>query len=202
MTTDIAAVHLQHASDFITGVERETNELRRQVIEHEASVGDLGFLKGMTEANRLAAEKSRLIKDLELASQELKAAEKLDPEGATAITSMRASILRLNGQIEMVWGTLKQAQELYSLSLQIAEVPMTHFLLGVCYECQYKPKDALLHFEKCLELDPAGEYSVAAIREADAMKNYKKRFRGSWGTLCILILIWPAAIWYFYRNWK
>jgi len=34
------------------------------------------------------------------------------------------------------------------------------------------------------------------------MRNYKKRFRVSWGIFVLLLLIWPAAIIYFIRKWK
>jgi hypothetical protein len=73
-----------------------------------------------------------------------------------------------------------------------------HYMLGIVYEGQYRPVEALIHFERCLELDPVGELSVPALREANAMRNYKKRFRGSWGTFFLLLCIWPAAIIYFF----
>ena len=84
---------------------------------------------------------------------------------------------------------------------QIIEFAEPHYMLGLIYEANM-PGPALWHFEKCLQLDPDGELSVPALREANAMRNYKKRFRGSWGTFFLLLFIWPAAIVYFFVKRK
>ena len=123
--------------------------------------------------------------------------------GEAVIPHLGATTHFLNGQIEMIWGTSKKAKEHFSNALQIVETPEVHYMLGLLYESEYKPKEAQAHFEKCLDLDPDGELSVPALREANAMRNYKKRSRGSWGTFIILlILIWPVAIWYFIAKRK
>ena len=75
-------------------------------------------------------------------------------------------------------------------------------MLATVAEMQYRPVDALQYYEKCLAVDPAGENSVAALRGANAMRNYKKKFRGSWKTFCVLLFIWPAAIIYYFVKRK
>ena len=65
-----------------------------------------------------------------------------------------------------------------------------------------RPVDDLQYYEKCLAVDPAGENSVAALRGANAMRNYKKKFRGSWKTFCVLLFVWPAAIVYYFVKRK
>jgi tetratricopeptide (TPR) repeat protein len=227
MNSNPAVVHLTRAWGLIDGVEKSTEELRQHVTQYQAwldkeeppqiagesliGVGAIvGFAQGWARSAKLQREKSSLTTDLQLASQELDAAAKLSPEAIVesgggrvcGIPEMRACILVLSGQIEMVWGTLEKAQDLFSQSLEITQSALTHFMLGLCYESQYRPKHALVHFEKCLELDPNGKFSVPALREANAMRNYKKQFRGSWGTFCLLLILWPFAVWYFFKNRK
>ena len=74
--------------------------------------------------------------------------------------------------------------------------------LGILHESDYQPKEALTHFERCLELDPAGEFSVSALREANAMRNYKKKFRGNWLLLVILSCYIIPGIFYFKAKYK
>lgn len=220
MSPDTAAANLKRAWGLIDGVSKATEELRRRVVQHEQTLDQMvdapgmgGFLgsmiAGMQRKGQLGREKSSLMNDLQLASQEIDKAVKIKPEsgihiesGTLGVPQMRAVILGLSGQIEMVWGTSQKAIDFFSQALQIEEHPDYHYMIGLCYESEHKPKMALIHFEKCLELDPAGELSVPALKEASAMRNYKKRFRGDWGTFFLLLLIWPAAIWYFVRNWK
>ena len=76
-------------------------------------------------------------------------------------------------------------------------------MLGLLYESEYKPIEALRHFERCLELDPDGELSVPALREANAMRHYRKKFRGQWGLFFLmLVFFFPAAIVYFVVKYK
>ena len=86
--------------------------------------------------------------------------------GALSITALQATALYLRGQIEAIWGRPEQAMTLFLQSIQIAESPNPHYMMGLLYEDEYKPLEALKHFERCLELDPDGELSVPALREA------------------------------------
>ena len=97
------------------------------------------------------------------------------------------------GQLELVWGKSDKAREFFTSSIQVADSAEARYMLGLILEDEYQPAEALKEFEKCLELDPAGELSVPALREANAMKNYRKKFRGSW-PLFILLLFFPFPI--------
>ena len=163
----------------------------------------------MKGAGVLSREKSSLAADLELAAQELERAAAISPaptlemEGqSVSADQLKALIFNLHGQIDMIWGTTDRARQHFSRSLEIMADAAPHYMLGFVYESEYKPADALKHFEKCLDLDPDGEFSVSALREANAMRNYKKRFRGDWGTFFGLLLVFPFGVWYFIRNWK
>src|SRR5882724_7060515 len=105
----------------------------------------------------------------------------------------------------MIWGKSDGAKELFSQSVQIMEMPDSHYMLGLLYESEYKPAEALKHFERCLELDADGELSVPALREADAMRNYKKKFRGNWLLFIFLLFVFPPGLWgaiYFFAKRK
>src|SRR5262249_20650457 len=116
---------------------------------------------------------------------------------------LRSFIQLMRGQLEMIWGTSRGAIQFLQNSVQIVELPDAHYMLGLIYESEYRPAEALAHFERCLEIDPAGDLSVSALRELNAMKNYKKRFRGSWGTFAILfVFFFPLAFLYFFAKRK
>ncbi|MFN8093446.1 MAG: hypothetical protein U0599_14730 [Vicinamibacteria bacterium] len=98
----------------------------------------------------------------------------------------------------MISGTLAEAQRLFSESLSHVETAMGHYFAGLACEFARNNQDALQHFERCLELEPDGQFAVAALREANDMRNYHKSFRGSWATFAILLLFcFPAAPVYF-----
>lgn len=216
MTQPDAPIHLKRAYDLGKEVESKTEGLRSRAVSHEASLDDANapFLQtmwtGVVGKRRLGAEKAELVRDLELATSELEKAISLDPgvtievkDGTFNPTSMRAAIWLLHGQIEMVWGTLKMARQYLEYSLQCLELPETIFWLGVVCESQYDVPTALRHFEKYLELDPNGEYSVSALRTANQLRNYRKRFRGDWTLLILsLVLCFPIAIVYFIVKYK
>jgi len=222
-TPHAAQIHLKRAWDLIAQLSDSIGELRQRVLRHEAEmdrrverdsgsfVADFaGVIAGRVKGERaLGRDKSSLISDIQLAHGELDKAAAIDPEttihvdGAdVGVSNLRAALLRINGVVEMTWGKAEQARQLLIRSSALVEDPYTHFLLGSAYESEYQPKEALKHFERCLELDPNGEDSVSALQAANAMKNYKKRFRGNWGTFFLLLLFWPAAIYYLIKNWK
>jgi tetratricopeptide (TPR) repeat protein len=202
-------VHLQRAFGFIKEVQDATQDLRRRAIDHDAQVKDnKPFLEGMISSIKgsrdLSKKKAELCSDLQLADQELDRALSLDTsveleteDGKLSIVQLRSWIIFMTGQIEMAWGHPDRAIQLFSSCIQMWEFADPHYMLGIVYESKYMPGPALQHFERCLELDPSGELSISAIREANAMRNYKKRFRGNWSTFFLLLLIWPAAIIYF-----
>lgn len=208
-------VHLKRAWGLMTEVEKATEVFRQRAIQHDAQIDqDEPFVAGLVgtvrSASHLKREKSSLVSDLQLATQEIDRAAILNPDavlradsGEFSINALRATVLYLSGQIEMIWGKSWKAQEIFFQCLQTAEFADPHYMLGLLYESEYKPVEALKHFEKCLELDPEGEFSVSALREANAMRNYKKKFRGGWGLFFLmLVFFFPAAIVYFIVKYK
>ncbi len=215
MVEATADVHLKRAYGFLEEVEGATEEFRQQAISYSNEMEtDQPFLQGMISARRgskqLQQRKGSLINDLQLADQEIDRAVRLDNEvsietkhGSINAVVMRSLIAFMNGQLEMIWGNSERAQQLFNTSIQILELPDAHYMLGLLYESEYKPTEALRHFERCLELDPAGTFSVSALREANAMKNYTRRFRGSWGIFFLLLLFFfPGAFLYFFMKRK
>lgn len=203
--TQQAQVHLKRAYDLISGVDNATKELEQRAMQHNAladqavnAEGVGGWLTGMAATWRsqgqLGRDKTALLDDLQLASQELDRAEAVDRgvvlesgNVSVNIPKLRALIAYCHGVIEIIWGTVEKAKELLQQSLQTLEFAQTHYMLGLLCESDYRPQDALKHFEKCLQLEPNGEFSISALREANAMRNYKKRFRGNWLLLVILV---------------
>lgn len=201
MTQPAAEDHLKRAYGFIQEVEHATESFRQRAIAHSAQIdGDQPFLQGMVstiKGNRqLKQQKAALVNDLQLASQEVAQASSLDPnasitnkDGNFGSEQIRALICYMNGQIEMIYGQSEMAKRYFNDSLQIIEFPEAHYMLGLVYESDYSPAQALTHFERCLELEPSGEFSVSALREANEMRNYRKKFRGSWLLLFLLIFV-------------
>ena len=202
-----AQVHLKRAGDLYGRLADATEELRERVLRHEAEmdqrvesdsgsfVADFaGVIVGGAKGTRgLGRDKSSILSDIQLAHSEIDQAAAIDPrvtirvDGAdVGIPNLRAGLFRINGAAEMIWGTPERARQMLVQSSEIMEDPYTHYLLGSIYEFKYQPKEALKHFERCLELDPNGENSVSALRDADAMRNYKKTFRGNWLLLIFL----------------
>lgn len=208
-----ADVHLKRAYGFIQEVERTTEDFRQRAIAHGAEVDtDQPFLRGMAstiKGNRqLNQQKASLANDLQLASQEIDRAVNLDvdakidtKDGIFGALQLRALITYMSGQLEMIWGRSEDAKHFFNGSLEIVEFPDAHYMLGLLHESDYQPAEALRHFERCLELDPAGELSVSALREASAMRKYKKKFRGSWLMLIILLFLWivPGVVYFIWK---
>lgn len=215
-TTQLKAeVHLKRAVGLLEETHTATQELRQGARLYDSSLqGDQPFLRGMVSAyqgsRNLTKQKASLLRDIELAKQEIANAEKADLEatieafgGMLNGTSLRAVATYTTAQLELVWGKTEQAKELFHESLRITEFADAHYMLGLLYEEEFKPQDALNHFERCLELDPDGEFSVSALREANNMRNYRKRFRGSWPLLLILfffpIPVLGAVLYFFLK---
>lgn len=207
-------VHLKRAFGFIQEVEKATEDFRQRAIAHDARIESseplLQFMIATFRGSKqLAQQKAALSNDLHLAEQEVNHAAALDATaeidtryGSLRALECRAWIEYMRGQIEMIWGTLDSAMVLFKSCIQIVEFAEPHYMLGLVYEAKYLPEQALWHFERCLQLDPAGELSVPALREANAMRNYKKCFRGSWPVFFCLLFIWPLAIVYFFSKRK
>ena len=156
----------------------------------------------------MARDRSSLLGEVKLIQAELDKANAIDPAATILINGtqigipiMQAGLYSTEARIESIWGSNTRAKELLGKSINIMEDASDHYLLGLIYEEEYQPQDALRHFERCLELDPNGGDSTAALREANAMRNYKKKFRGSWILLIILFFfyIFPAVIYWIKR---
>ena len=205
MAVTTADVHLKRAHGLITEVEKATDDFRRRAIQHADQLDSDGpFLQSIVgdyaRSRQLKQQKSSLVSDLQLATQELDRAASIDPEAAIetadghlGLKQLRAFAMYLSGQVEAIWGTSAKARQLYIDTTQIFDFADPHYMLGLLYEGEYKPAEALKEFEKCLELEPAGELSVSALREANAMRNYKKKFRGNW-LLFVILLFFPIPI--------
>jgi tetratricopeptide (TPR) repeat protein len=215
MTDSQAIVHLQRAFKVLQEVEKKTDDLRGKAAAHSTSVDeDKPFVQGLISAyagsRHLSKDKETLLADLQLANGEIDVAAQLDPAaaitteqgGSFAIPQARGLMDLLRGHIELAWGSPVLARQHLFKSLEYAEFPETHFFLGLIYEDVPDPANALIHFEKYLQLDPNGEFSVGALREANAMRHYKKRFRGSWGLFAVLCLfcIPVAPVYYFMKR--
>jgi tetratricopeptide (TPR) repeat protein len=210
-----ADVHLKRAYGFIQEVERATEDFRQRAIAHDAQIErDQPFVQGMVATikgnQQLKQQKASLVNDLQLANQEIDRAVSVDKDATVDTTDgtfsalhLRTFVTYMNGQLEMIWGKSEDAKRLLNSSLQIVELPDAHYMLGLLHESDYQPAEALKHFERCLELDPAGELSVSALREANAMRNYKKKFRGSWPLFIFLLFLYivPCVI-YFWKKYK
>jgi len=210
-----ADVYLRRAHQLIDQVNDAISEFREQAIAHDQQIErDQPFLLGMVNAYRgsrgLTHKKAEYLNDLQLADREIDQAVRLDPDamietpqGGFGALQLRAYIHRIKGQLEMIVGSPENALVFLNNANQLMELADTHYMIGLIYEAKYLPSQALHHFEKCLELEPAGELSAAALREADAMRSYRKQFRGSWGMLLLLfVLFFPAAFIYFFVQRK
>jgi tetratricopeptide (TPR) repeat protein len=210
-----ALVHLKRAYGFIREVESATEDFRRSAVAYQAQDNSgqpflTGMLATVRGGSQLRQQKAALINDLVLAGNEIESAARIDPdsaievsEGVLGVPHMRSLIQYLRGQLEMIFGTDESAITFFQNSLQIVPFPGAHYMLGLIYESKYMPAMALQHFESCLALDADGELSVPALREASAMRNYRKRFRGSWGVfLVMLVMFFPAAFVYLVIKWK
>jgi tetratricopeptide (TPR) repeat protein len=215
MSTPNATVHLNRAWRLMGEVNGQLEQLHHHVLTHNETVQQDGpfvasLVSSFQSSGRLGAQKSSLYSDLQLASSEVDSAAAIDPdatikadEGVLGIEHLRGVILRLRGSIELIAGSGETARQLYLQSLQFIESPDTYFWLGVIHEDRYDPQWALHYFEKSLELDPDGELSVAALREANRMRNYRKGFRGDWTILILsLLCCLPFAPIYYYMKYK
>lgn len=211
-TITTAEVYLKRAWGLIEEVEDATEQFRQRALAHDASSqSDQPFLQSMVSTIRgsrnLTQQKASLLNDLQLAEAEIDNAVRVDAAceievkgGTFSAKLLRTMTIYLRAQLEMLWGKAETAKTLYYQSLQMIELPDAHYMLGLLYESEFKPADALRHFERCLELDPSGEWSVSALREANAMRNYKKKFRGSLLVLlilCVFPLPFVGGILYF-----
>lgn len=208
-------VHLKRAYTLITDVDKATEQFRNSAIAHNESLDeDQPFLQmmvtGFKGKRQLEQQKSTLLSDLQLANDELDRALAIDRDatidtriGCLGIAHLRAMMTYANGQLELIWGSPEKAKELFTTTTQSFDFADPHYMLGLIYEGEYKPNQALREFEKCLELEPSGELSVPALREAKAMRSYKKKFRGNWLLLIILscFYIAPGVI-YWMKKYK
>jgi tetratricopeptide (TPR) repeat protein len=211
---DAAIIHLTRAYGLLKEVESATDGFRRRAIAHSEGDSNEAFLEGMISAvkgNRdLKQQKGALLSDIGLAEQEIARASSLDPEASIETkdgpfdgVSLRMLIAILRGNIEVFWGSSKNAIGYYQASRSLMDSPTANYMLGFIHEAEYRPVEALKFYEQCLALDPVGEFSVSALRSANAMRNYKKKFRGSWFLFLILfIFFFPAAIIYFFVKRK
>jgi tetratricopeptide (TPR) repeat protein len=200
--------HISKAADDLENqIERHEAELDHRV-DSDGSFAGIVFARVVGD-RRLSKSKASLESDIQLAHGELDRAAAIAPDaeieteaGIVGIPGMRAVLCAASGLVEMIWGKPQRAEGYFLKALSTAEVPDHHYWLALVYETEGKSNQALLHFERYLELDPNGDQSVSALREANAMRNYKKKFRGNWATFFVLLLFWPAAIYYLIKNWK
>lgn len=223
MPDDKAIIHLTRAYGLIKEVEAATESFRRQAIAHaEQSDSDEPFLKGMIHTVKgerdLKQQKGALASDLDLAEQEIMRAASLDPvasiktkDGPADEVRLKCFIAILRGNIEMIWGRAADAIGYFQASCALIESAQANYMLGMIYESERSRTEALSYYERCLDLEPVGEYSVSALRASNAIRTNKgnkssgkgKRFQGSWIILLILfVLFFPAAILYFFVKRK
>jgi hypothetical protein len=215
MTAADPSVHLKRAYGFIKAVEESTEDFRQAASRHQTSANnDEPFIEGMLKAvkggRQLAADKAKITTDLQLALSELAAAEAVDPdqeivtqEGTLQAKHLRALVFLQQGLVEALHGTSEQARHYLSQSIQTFETADANYWMAALYEGDYDAPHALQFYERCLQLEPDGENSVAALRSVNEMRNYKARFRGDWGLFgCLLLFFFPAAIVYYFAKKK
>lgn len=213
MSQSPAAIHLRRAFGIVKKVGQKTEELRQHVVQYSASLQqDQQFLKGMVSAiaarRQVATKKATLKSDLDLAISELDKAQAAGPDEVIQVNGndiqsyrLRAWALMLHGLVETFSGSSETARRYFWESIHTFDNADANFWMGVCYEEDFDPQNALLYYERCLTLDPDGEFSIEALRSANRMRNYKKRFRGSWvifGLLCWFLF--PMAIVYYFSK--
>jgi tetratricopeptide (TPR) repeat protein len=207
-------IYLTRAYGFITEAEKSIAQVRACAVAHDPQAKSDPPLEWLIEGLRGLAQYDKLPNDLGLASQQIEQASATDSNAYIATSEGTLNAAHLRSRIFIVWGQLSLigrnmdfAKHYLNSSIPIAEFSYAHYLLGLLYECQYDFADALRHFERCLEVEPIGDLSLPALREANAMrialKNYRKSFRGSWETFWwLLVLCWPAAVVYFIKKRK
>jgi hypothetical protein len=209
------SVNLKRAYGLIKAVEDSTEELRQGALRHQAAVNDdepfvASMFKMVKDGRRLSADKAKIVADLQLALSELAAAEAADPdqeivtpEGTFQAKHLRATAYLQQGLAEALHGKSDQARQHLAQSIQTFETAGANYWMAALYEGDYDPSNALQFYERSLLLDPDGEHSVAALRSANEMRNYKRRFRGDWGLFgCFLVFFFPAAIVYYFVKRK
>ena len=215
-------VHLNRVVSFLDEADDSTAQFREKLQAHHDALGKgsvsfedflFDFVEGAARGVSLKKDKAALVSDLDLATRELELGEMQDRDATVTvegdgkdvtltIPQLRAAILRQRGFIELLLGSNQQAEQYFLQSVERLESPEPYYMLGAIAEAEYRPVDALNYYEKSIQLEPAGVWSVGALRGAESMKNYKKKFRGSWGIFCALLLIWPAAVVYFFAKRK
>jgi tetratricopeptide (TPR) repeat protein len=210
MPESTAIIHLTRAYGLIEAVQEATESLRERAIAYD-NADDSGrpFLSSMVNTYKgsrsLHQQKASLVSDLNLAEQEVARAAAIDPRAFLEIEQIqqgeahfRCLIALLRGQMEVIWGDSSEAVRHLQGSRGYLDTATAHYWLGRIYGSNYHPAEALSHFEQCLALEPTGEYSISALREANSLRSYKKKFRGSWLLLLLMFVIFfPAAILYF-----
>ena len=215
MTLTDPSVHLKRAYGLIKAVEDSTEELRQSALRHQEAASDNGpFVASMLtiikDRRRLSGDKAKIMADLQLALSEISAAEAeasdqeiVTPEGTFEAKHLRALAYLQQGLVEVLHGTSLQARQHLWESIQTFETADANYWMAVVYEDDYDAPRALQFYERCLQLDPDGEHSVASLRSANEMRNYKRRFRGDWGLFgCLLLVFFPAAIIYYFIKKK
>ncbi len=210
-------VCLKRAFIILRGVEKDLEGWRAhlrtmaQSIEETPGFGE-AMIKGIAGRFSARREKGELSTNLDLASRELETASRLDRDSCTVLEVeegrfnrevLEAMVDVFRGDLEFTSRNIQGAIRYYEESAGKIELPDTFFNLGAAYECEFQPAKALEAFEKCMRLEPDTELAVEALRRIERLRNYRKRFRGSWLVLYILIgLFFPAAPFYYWSKLK
>lgn len=196
MAEATAESHLIRAFRLIDEASGRIQEFAQQMTTLQTSDhSDMGFLRGMAatarESAATGAMKSKLDTDLRLAESEITAAEALDAEASVqiqgrifALSSLRAALFGTRGIIEYINGKKPYARQCLEYAAGLEDTAAIQFWLGLLAKDEKDSQRALQHFERSLALDPNGEMSIPALREAD---EARKRLQGGGG--CALLLI-------------
>lgn len=200
-----AETHLKRALELLRRVESETASLRTQIAS-EPDAGDMPLVAGMLSSfqsgRAIRTRREEMLRDVNLAERELAAVQR-DAPGDGRPATLRAGVEAARGTVEMITGNVKAARDHFNRSLAEEEGAGTRYWLGMLNEIEYKPAPALESYEKCLAIEPNGEFSMEALRAADRMRDYKKQFRGSWKTLILwFIFFFPVVPFYWVKNYK
>ena len=190
MTPIRPEIYLRRAVLLLEDIEKEIQALSpenalRDSSLHARRLFPPSMIPGLGTSRHPNQFKSLLALNIRLANQEIANAGRINPEatieafGATLNgTDLRAMAACAAAKLEIAWGETEEAKHLLENTLRIAECAHAHYLLGLLYRKERKPRHALQHFERFLALEPDGKLSMPVAAEANAIRNCRKALRG------------------------
>lgn len=155
---------LKTAFSYIEEVEKQVEEFK-ETVGSESQKADVaiesGFWRGAGAALKsnwaISKNKGRLMKDLDLAENEIKSVEGMSPDahletdkGVFTIPALKSLVSYLRGMISAIAGQLKSAEGYFMDSLKHFEMPGTYYDLALTLEDLRQPRKACEMYHKCI----------------------------------------------------